>query len=501
MTDTLISRTQSPKTVFSLTYHEITKDPRVLKEARALKAAGHDVHIFCDWAAGLPQHDEIDGIRVTRFDWQSPEHINTRTLDRYPFLNRVMPEVENRFVPYAEHAEEFHRVQSLFAQHFSAQDVARLDPKYYKKYKGIERIRRKRAHLLTALKVWIKRRYFKLPKFKKMTALNRQVRQKRKELFQLTGLVFAENLCRLKFDQIPDVIHAHDIYCLPGGVALAKQFDAKLVYDAHEYEPARAMKNPENGENFAEALEDDCLVHVDHMITVSRSIADLYAKRFKAYPTLIFNAPEVDPDFESALADVPVALAVRQQAQIPPEGKLVVFTGGVQTAHRGLDRVLAALAQLPDVYLASLGPRIEKDDTWLTDIAKSLGVLDRVRLLPPVDARDVPLAISSADVAVSPIQDVSLSYRFCMPNKLFEAAFAKVPICVSDLPDMRNFVEELGCGRAMLQTNPDSIAQALRDVLDSPYKYTLTPENNERLWQEYSWPAQIRRLVELYDRM
>ncbi len=498
MSDT---RAKSQKTVFCLTYHEITADARVLKEARALHAAGHNVHIFCDWPGGLPQEDSIDGIRITRFNWQSCDNITEKLLKRFSFMERTSAQVEQRVVPYVESAIQLNSLKTWLKTFLTDEDVQKLDPMYYKNFGGDERRARKLVHKRLLWKTRLGLGFGKGPKnLKSFMLMARKVRENFFKLYQLESLIYAENLCHLKFDEVPDVIHAHDIYCLPAGVVLAKQFNAKLVYDAHEYEPARATKNPSNGSNFAENLEDDCLPFVDYMITVSSSIADLYAKRFKDSPTLILNAPEIDVDYMDSRKEKALdQLSIRAQANVADGAPLIIFTGGIQMSHRGLDKVLEALVHLPEVKLASMGPRHLRNDKWFMSVAHDLGVDDRVTLLPPVAAPDVPVAISTADLAICPFQNVSLNHRYAMPNKLFEAAFAGVPICVSDLPEMRRFAESLGFGRAMDETDPQSIAEAIRDVLDHPERFTLSVDNRRKLWETYSWPAQAKKLAALYE--
>ncbi|WP_299987524.1 glycosyltransferase family 4 protein [uncultured Ruegeria sp.] len=491
---------KSPKTVFCLTYHEITADARVLKEARAVRSAGHNVHIFCDWPGGLPQEDSIDGIRVTRFNWQSSDHITDETLNRFFFVDRISNEIGQRVTPYIEAAIQLNAAKSKFRAFLTEEEMQILDPMYYKHCIGRERRVRKFAHKQLLWKTKLKYGFGEIRRdLNSFGSKSREVREKFFNLYQLNSLIFAENICSLDFDETPDVIHAHDIYCLPAGVALAKQFQATLVYDAHEYEPARATKNPLDGSNFAEELEDDCLPHVDHMITVSSSIAELYAERFKGQPTLILNAPEIDLDYmvrrKSEALD---QLSIRDRANVADDTPLVIFTGGIQMGHRGLDKVLQALAHLPDVKLATMGPRHQRNDKWFMSEARKIGVSDRITLLPPVEAPDVPIAISTADLAICPFQDVSLNHRYAMPNKLFEAAFAGLPMCVSDLPEMRRFVETLGFGRAMDETDPVGIAEAIRDVLDHPENYMMTDQNKQTLWEIYSWSAQAKRLSALY---
>jgi glycosyltransferase involved in cell wall biosynthesis len=86
-----------------------------------------------------------------------------------------------------------------------------------------------------------------------------------------------------------------------------------------------------------------------------------------------------------------------------------------------------------------------------------------------------------------------------MPTKLFEAAFSGIPLCVSDLPEMRRFVEVFGIGRVMDQSNPEKIAQAVREVFENRQNYSLTEQSRNRLRQEYGWGAQSHKLAKLYE--
>ena len=506
--------------IISLTYHEITEDPRVLKQARALAAAGHDVTVFCEWPDGRPEREIIDGVAIRRFHVYSDGPVSREAFAGVDFLEAARPAVMERLEPYLAAADRLSALERLGAGHPLLTD-RRGSPEYYKSHRGAGRIARKVEHKLFV--TGLSRRIARDPGLlaqalggegagsarmvrrrlrghvRERAEWRTRTRAARRELFQEIGFVYAINLLDAAGDAGADVVHAHDIYCLPGGVVLSRRLGARLVYDAHEYEPARATKMPTSGADVAEAIEDDCFRFVDRMITVSGSIADLYAARFPGPPpVIVMNAPEIDgprgPEPEPAPS-------IRDLAGLGPEVPLLVFTGGVQMSHRGVDKVVTALRLLPGCHLVCLGPRHPTNDRALLDHAERQGVRGRVTLLPPVDARDVPAAISTGDVALCPFQDVSLNHRFAMPNKLFEAAFAGIPICVSDLPEMRAFVERLGFGRAMDQTDPAAIADAVRDVLDHPGRFRLTDEARRLLREEYGWAAQAAKLLALYDEL
>ncbi|WP_319545864.1 glycosyltransferase [Ruegeria conchae] len=495
--------------IISLTYHEITQDARVLKQARVLRNAGYDVNVYCDWPEGLPEHDEIDGVKITRFECYSSKNARADILDKLTFLNRSKDEIRKRYLPFAKSVEALETLIPSIEEKFGAGAIEKAQSSYFKTADGAERRRRFVEYL--SLKMRIKLFEKSLPfasinpetgkKSRKVTDMRKNYRAWRKKLYQAQSIHYCSNFPEIESDDGIVAIHAHDIYCLPCGVMLSQRLKVPLIYDAHEYEPARATKMDEQAPELPEWIEDDCFPYVTRMITVSDGFGELYEKRFAGPPpTIVMNAPEV----EASTLTKPVQLredfrTVREQANVGDDVPLIVFTGGIQRTHRGVDKVLEAMVHLPEAHLVSLGPRHVTNDAWFESVAKQLGVSDRVSLLPPVDARDVPAAISTAHVSVCPFQDVSLNHRLAMPNKLFEAAFARIPICVSDLPEMRRFVETLGIGRAMDQTDPKAIAATLQEVFDNRDAYLMTPEAENRLVNHYSWQRQAEKLLALYD--
>jgi glycosyltransferase involved in cell wall biosynthesis len=334
---------------------------------------------------------------------------------------------------------------------------------------------------------------------RRMQRQDSQVRKCFRELYQASSIVFASNLMKQTFTDKFDVVHAHDLFTLVAGTWLAQRTGAKLIYDAHEYEIARATKMQPVGNSIALSIEDACLTKVDRLVSVSPLISDLYLQRHpKLHIELVMNSPASPVVKEGDNAGVG---SIRQMSNLSADQPLMVFTGGVQGPHRGLDKVLEAMKMLPQFHLAILGQRLPKADRWLKSAAKSCGVWNRVHLFHEVSADIVPAVISSADIAVCPIQDASLSYRLAMPNKLFEAAFADVPICVSNLPGLMSVVNDLRNGASMNQTDPGDIARTIQHVYENRASYKLSTETRKILMEKYSWDVQVQRLLTMYQEL
>lgn len=89
------------------------------------------------------------------------------------------------------------------------------------------------------------------------------------------------------------------------------------------------------------------------------------------------------------------------------------------------------------------------------------------------------------------IEDVSLSDRLCLPNKLFEYAFAGIPILASRLPEIERVVTEYGLGLCC-DNDAGSIRVAVQQIELERLPLPLADLS------ELSWERQARRLQEAY---
>jgi glycosyltransferase involved in cell wall biosynthesis len=298
-------------------------------------------------------------------------------------------------------------------------------------------------------------------------------------------------MSRLIFKERPTIIHSHDLYPLAGAILLAQRTGAKIVFDAHEIETERVPPMPPDLKAYVDRLERRLLERTDRVVVCCDSSADFYANRFAGpRPSVVLNSPA--PSNRRSFD-------LRERCGVDEFTPLIVYTGGVGREARGLHLALEALAMLPAFHLAVLGPRHAKNDQWLLDVAVATSTRARLHLLDPVKHDQVVSAIAGADVGICLIQDVSLSYRFAMPNKLFEMAFAGIPLVVSNLPEMGRFVSENSIGATVDQTDPKSIAAAITAVYAARESYALEPQRLSELTGKYSWPVQAQKLTELYS--
>jgi glycosyltransferase involved in cell wall biosynthesis len=88
-----------------------------------------------------------------------------------------------------------------------------------------------------------------------------------------------------------------------------------------------------------------------------------------------------------------------------------------------------------------------------------------------------------------------------MPNKLFDAVMAGVPLAVADLPEMARFVTERELGAVFDERDPVSIARVLRAVVEDPPAGVRNQERLRAVQAEVAWERQAEKLLALYERL
>lgn len=431
--------------VLMIVTNSCVTDTRVIKEAEALAAAGHLVQVLCRLEKGLPEAETINGVEFRRMPMESD----------FGFKRRRQA-------------------------HSGDNEPGRAAPRVAGPGSGRSPGRNADGF--------------------RQGALERVVGVSLRLLFAPIQVIgYCVLTCRAigRIAQYrPDVIHAHDLLPLLLALAGNLRVHAKVIYDAHELETHR------NGQGRVASrliglIEGICMKGVDAVITVSPGIAAYLADCYNLEePTVVLNAP----DSGTQPAHVDGQGDVRSATGLPADTPLVIYVGKI-TFNRGLEQVINALPHLQRYHFVMLGPRHDETLRTIVSEAVRLGVADRVHVLDPVPPKDVVSFIRTADVGVVPTQDACLSYRYSMPNKLFEMAFAGLPICASNLPDQRKVVESLGNGIIMDERSPVDIARALRQAYERRDELRADPARLSAKAQQYTWGHQKQKLLQVYEKL
>ena len=79
------------------------------------------------------------------------------------------------------------------------------------------------------------------------------------------------------------------------------------------------------------------------------------------------------------------------------------------------------------------------------------------------------------------ISPVSKSYYYALPNKLFECIQSGIPVVGSDLPEIKRIVNEHKVGTIAKPDDSDSIASAVKELINSESLYDEVKSNSKKI--------------------
>ena len=102
----------------------------------------------------------------------------------------------------------------------------------------------------------------------------------------------------------------------------------------------------------------------------------------------------------------------------------------------------------------------------------------------------------SADFGISLIENTSLSYYYCLPNKIFEYAQAGIPLIVSENIEMKNIVLNNNI-LISIDNNVSSIINEIEKIsIEDKKKYS---KNLFKFKNEYNWESQEQKIHKIYS--
>ncbi|MGB7447541.1 MAG: glycosyltransferase [Ornithinimicrobium sp.] len=300
----------------------------------------------------------------------------------------------------------------------------------------------------------------------------------------------------------PDAVHACDGNTLVPAMSIARVAGAAIVYDSHELWLHRNVRSDRPVAPCVEgAIEWAGVRRAAGVITVSPSIAAWLQRRYRLRrePTLVRNTPAAPKLGGSATSiEVGQQASLRERAGLGEDTTVVAYAGRITTA-RGLEETLAALSLMDEgVHLVLLG--YGEPDYLATLRARivALGLAPRVHVVEPVYPDHVPMVLATADLSVVIVRPVCLSYRFSLPNKLFESVHAGVPVVAADLPDLADLVRRFRIGEVVDVSTAEDLAASMTRVLADPGPYRQAARAAA---QEFTWAGEEVTLLALYRRV
>jgi len=187
-------------------------------------------------------------------------------------------------------------------------------------------------------------------------------------------------------------------------------------------------------------------------------------------------------------------VAARKTVGLPLEGKIVLYTGRLSD-WKGVDVLVKSARLLPDGTRVVIVGGFEGEPEALQNSVEKEGLDDRIDVLGFVSHARVRHYLKAADVLVLPNKPVSkLSTHHTSPLKLFEYMASKRPIVASDLPSIREVVDDT-TAIFVAAGDPQDLARGIRLALDGGTAVTNMVGDARKRVGGFTWDQRAKTIL------
>lgn len=283
-----------------------------------------------------------------------------------------------------------------------------------------------------------------------------------------------------------NLLLANDLDTLPAMVLAGKLKRKPVIYDSHEFftEVPELIHRPYIRKIW-QRLEKLLIQQVSAAYTVCSSIAAEYERMYGIRFQVVRNLPLAKPP------DI-LQQSVTQQSKNP----VIIYQGALNLG-RGLPQAIRAMDYLPEAELVIAGSG-DLDSELRTSAAKSKH--GNIRFTGRLPLEEVLKLTLTASLGISIEEDLGLNYRYALPNKLFDYIQARIPVVVTDLPEMKRIVDGYGVGMVTPSLEPDNLADTFRTAVSDPSLRATWAQNLETAAHALTWQNEEPILQKIFSK-
>ena len=203
----------------------------------------------------------------------------------------------------------------------------------------------------------------------------------------------------------------------------------------------------------------------------------------------VFVVPNgIDPEPPADLEAVQPAVR-----RLLDESSFLLYIGRLSWK-KGLDRLIPAMARVPETTLAVAGNDEEGIRPRLESLAREAGVAGRVAFLGPVDGADKAALLQRCAALVLS------SYSENFGNSVLEGMAAGRPVAVTPEVGLAGVVREERAG-IVADGDPAILGEALRALLADPEREAMGRRGAEAARRRFGWEAVAARMEDVYRKL
>ncbi|WP_295812767.1 glycosyltransferase [uncultured Apibacter sp.] len=283
------------------------------------------------------------------------------------------------------------------------------------------------------------------------------------------------------------ILLANDLDSLLPNYLVSKIKSIPLVFDSHEIYSELPSVQGRFSQKIWKKLERYIIPKIKHFYTVSEGYADFFEKNYGNRPIVIKNVPLINtkPNKE---------LHITINLPKNPHNKKILLYQGVINFSRGIDKMIEAMKFVDNIqfWIIGDGSLRKKYENYTNE----LNLENKVYFLGEIPSEQLKLITPMADLGLSLEEDRGLSYRYALPNKLFDYIHAKIPVLGTYLPEIKKVIDKDQIGEVISKHSAREISEKINLIIAKGKSYYL--DNLDKASEKYNWEAQEANLLNIF---
>lgn len=287
-----------------------------------------------------------------------------------------------------------------------------------------------------------------------------------------------------------DILVSVDLDTLPAGYLACVIKNKNLVFDSHEYftgVPELCGRKFVKG--FWKSIEKIILPRLSYIVTVNKSIADLYREEYGSDIVVIRNVSE----------GYTGPVMTRKLLEVSAGDLLMVLQGRGLNKGNGGEQLIEAIKDIDNVHLMVIGggDRLNK----LKSLAENDPLKGKISFYPVMPWNRMMSYTAAADVGISLFEPGCTNLDLCLPNKLFEYIGAGIAVLANELKEISLVLNKYECGLIIRYPDRENITRALKFLRDNPDRVKEMKNHSLTAFEDLNWDKESAKLMSLMSRV
>jgi len=288
------------------------------------------------------------------------------------------------------------------------------------------------------------------------------------------------------------IIHCHSLSVLPIAKIFKKKHNISIIYDAHELESERTGLSYTR-RIISKIYEKHLIRFIDEAWVVGDQIRKWYKRKQGLDAKVVCNYPLSYINFNKIEKD---NFDLRKKFKIPNTAILYLYQGNFGKG-RCINLLLSWFKEIDD----NIAHIIFMGDGFLKDSIQAASEISKnIHYHQQVSPAMLLHYTKTADIGIVMFKPISLSFKYVMPNKLFEYIQAGIAVWASDLTELRKVITDVKNG--ILIKGNISNKEAIKLINSIRNDQIIEWKMNVRLNREkYSWEQMEPTIIETYRKL